>query len=480
MEKEMNPNKVHDPSLIEKLPLERMDNISYEEYWPTIEERAGQEYANAASVNQTKLANLEHSMDKTLASSVPITKGESKDVQEWYQTLGTLNSMRGANDRLRDASTILFYEGKERKFFPELLIDTEKGALPGKTANTLMVGQMLIEIARSTGVKPEEASLLAKTVNKSCDHLLASGGFLRVIQQFDKVPKNVLTNAQNNILNDAKRELSDTLRNKFESQAIVFSAIPATSWAARLQSLSNQANDKIHPNSTQARQTLDLLQGDTHEELVESLTNRSYTALLGRQLKELSEHEDSLGNGDVAEHYFILLARYISVSSRDKIIPVNAATDRQDRPHDGIIGGHERPRRGRFAEPKLSFDATISDYHEPGSREYIQLKAGKSTPSYEYHDGIKIINPFGEVSNEQARKQIKLGMKQLSGIIDEYLTGRMYTEYDVKMQKMVHGKTDVIDAHLGVMQAGLAKHEKQSPSVRQYRPIGKAALKQTV
>lgn len=202
-----------------------------------------------------------------------------------------------------------------------------------------------------------------------------------------------------------ERQLSDALRNMAEAEIVEFDTKPE--W----HNVSDEDKDKVEERKLE-----------------------EYFKLIRHQLKRLDSLKGLMRNGDLSEHYFLLLVRYNTASTADQIVPIESSLDRQDRPMDGL-----------YDRNKFSYDALIR-YNDSHKLQYVQLKAGREPEVGEYNEGITVINPFGNTTNKDVRQQINIGINQLGGLLNELIDNVQY-----------EGSTETVEQHLGRISDKLSK-----------------------
>jgi len=144
-----------------------------------------------------------------------------------------------------------------------------------------------------------------------------------------------------------------------------------------------------------------------------------FNKALYRQFEEIGKYADDLSNGDLHELYFTSLLRYCVTSCIDETrYVVQAATRRQDEPHDNM---------GPMVLPKLSFDAKLIDLDKEIREQYIQLKMPGVTG--DYVSNILVIDSLltGRNNTSENHQELIAGINQAQSLLKELITGNQYT-----------------------------------------------------
>lgn len=400
-----NPN-VHEVAVT-------MAGMPYQDYW--------QEFASLCSpydqtkyqaeYNAHKLNGLSRRMIDRQPSGDAQTDSWSlvKVAKAWYSTLGSLNPLNGADPDLGLAASIILAGNSQAEqhtnqqligsSLVEILSDHENrvanyvNADDQKLVDLSIVGQILLDQVKSTRTSNEHAWNLVSGFN-------------------DTIVSVLIEKAKSTGLSpDNKRVLSDCLKAKHAAQLGAFIQMECS--GGSIDSVDSRAE-----------------------------ASNKYLDIFMKQIKELEDRQNYMTNGDVNEHYFILLLNYaLNISNETIKYAVYPATRRQDQPSDGFA---------RNNLPRYSIDAIIEDL-DATPLEYVQLKVSNDLNcQLEYAPGIKLIdNMLSEVANPKQRgytqrQEMLKGLRQMKGLVGELIDHRIY-----------EGSSAVFDNHLAAIKQGL-------------------------
>ncbi len=399
---------VGDSSTVEIIN-ERGRDRRYSQYWCDFSRLAG----SAGDEAEQGWRNFrdQRKLEQALYEPKPVQLGrktiEAVDIaEEWYLRQGSLNHMNGAerplatcfvrlwdaargnktpiddiNIAFRQASIEIYSAKGNSDGVPSELIRLMAGDSE-KAHKAVLAGNVMLDFVRSTPPEKRDNS-----------HLL----YLGLVELLNAELATGLSD-MSNLSSEQKRVMSDALKFKYEAR---FEAL-TTQWQM----------SKIDDETYQAR----------------------FNLYLGAQADEIhktaSKNGDGLTNGDLNEHYFALLLKYGVTGWKDETrFIVQAATRRQDEPHDGFA-----PRR----LPVFSFDAMVRDVSAEIPDQFVQLKAGLTGSGNNYAEGITEINDIIiDGDGGYIRSQILTGITQLRGLLRELNTGQHYA-----------GSTDVVTDHI--------------------------------
>lgn len=364
--------------------------VDYNHYWETF----GRELGSTAIIIEAKRNQSRGEMMERRLMDPTVHTGDqeidrwspSMVAKEWYLSLGTYNRLRGATRPLMIAFVRLWEGSRSRETAPAdnnvalreavteiASIKTEDGKTselvrnmadnPLKGQMAILAGNSLLDWIRSTPLtERKEGHLSFSTyVEKLCDGI---GSQLSRRSQLSL---------------DNQRLLSDALKFKHE---------------ARFERLATQMQ---------------------LENLTQEAYQKTFYIRLGQQLAEIDRCSSLIPNGDLYEHYFNVLMRYDTNCRRGETrYLVQAATRRQDQPHDGFA---------RRRLPVFSVDAIVHDMKSELPDQYIQLKTGKMDGNA-YAEGIKVVDRIiTSDDNGQVRDEIMEGIGQLRMLVDKYRNG---------------------------------------------------------
>lgn len=285
-----------------------------------------------------------------------------KGVREWYQTLGSLNSLKGAeDDLLRGAMVILAANGGEdydhqREQQPSMLeafmASPNANDLEKQESNEFLVlaGQMINEAALVTDDKEASDSLLATAANV-----------------FSRVYKDPDTGWEYKYKRDAARYLH----------------------AAELRKVAENINKfELEGNTEEA------LKWRNAFEAVQRISIADLRAIL-------TDEKTNLSNGELGEQFYDILARDVVITEgRQHDILVTPAFLRQDKPHDKL---------SRDYGGLMAFDLRIGNH-------LIQVKAHHNLREGGYIPEIEIAG-MKHGSSSEVRKDI---LKTLQAVLNVY------------------------------------------------------------
>ena len=381
-------------------PLDTSRNLSHDKYWETFSDLAGEKYTGHAHHNSRKLSALRSAMygeQNYKKGKNTLTRAEC--AQEWYYSLGTHNSLKGANQDLWFAAQALMSSGDELLTPADMLVELQnQGGDQDTDANKLLAVQMLIDATKDpTGRDPVEDTALIVALKESTARIVKSYAHLAEL-------------SKGNITDEEKRILSDGLKFNFELRTMYIERTDDSVWEAKLLDLQRRALEDRNKrqgdrNSVPTKTEMVAQEYTTPEELKQYLLLWEGLS----QVLEIRKLEKYLANGYLTEHYFIQLMRHVVLSKGASDVGVSSATARQDMPHDGIFNGSMLR--------KTSYDASVTGYR-PNETLYVQLKAGMGNDT-DYHEGVRVINPFGEKTNAEVRLEAIEGIAQLQGALGE-------------------------------------------------------------
>jgi predicted transcriptional regulator len=319
---------------------------------------------------------------KVRASEVP---------EEWYLKLGTFNELQDDSTNLGIGFVRLWESARQSEHFSDNIDQAYKQA----------VGQIAMVNPRE-GIVSQAIQDFANEPKRAARAILAGNALIdrgRRLSPSDRLPADTASLRLASRLNsglvisleqvdnpsaDEKRLISDALKFKYEAE---FELI-TTDWQT----------DRCSEDEYQLR----------------------FNHLLNQQLAETTKlaQTDKLINGDLFEHYAVALLRYGMTGWRDETrYVVQAATRRQDEPHDGFVKMHL---------PANSFDAVIRDLNGEKPTEYIQLKLSRNLGG-RYAENIRMVsNLTADESNVADREEILEGIGQMRGLLHELNTGLPY------------------------------------------------------
>ncbi len=407
--------------------LANSSNTSHENYWETLPDAAGPEYAEISRQNQHELAALQAALRVGEAYAGPgRLLPPSQVAAEWYKKLGTHNSLYGAREDLLLATRTVCSpdSGRDPRSLAETTAMIREDDLSVVDANKLLAMQMLLDANRDPSPS-NDPMMSVEALNLTNTSAVGKGSELMVTRLMSKAEGTGLRKEEQAALHDALKLL-------FEARFLVRESATDTKLNQGFQDISLQKMEALDARKRIGVEELSEVERryqyvDSAEEFKEHILLEETRAQI-HQLKLVGRF---LTNGQFTEHYCNLLLRHSILTDSNRDVRIASTTARQDAPHDGIFKDDELGR--------LSHDTTISGYR-PNETMYVQLKAGNSDANY--HRDIVRIDPFaredGQVmTNTQIRQEAELGLDQLGGALAEYLGGTY------------KGDFNVIEAHIG-------------------------------
>lgn len=372
----------------------------YTEFYPGVAKISGPEAEHQAKRNDSILRKLTKRLydpsSRTNVNSID-NLSPANVAEDWYLSLGGLNSLNGASSALMLAASELWMQPPaNRRIDPNIATrfisevdELQHGQIPErmrsaltdkvKLAHMILAPQALLDIARIP-----EADHIPERIFTADLAFQVSSGLTEML-----TGQSVLTAEQ-------KQKLSDALKTK---------------WDAKFELLS-------------LRRLNGELSGDDYE------TN--YTQVLAEQISDTLKAESKMTNGDLHEHYIVALMRYaLNTWQGQNHYEVRAATRRQDEPKDGFVEANGLAR--------YQIDAHVSDSTGQESDRLIQLKVSDEDYQHVYARGIiqlsRIVNT--NASLIETHQEMIDGFNQMRGLIREVLTSQMY-----------EGGDDIIRVHI--------------------------------
>jgi hypothetical protein len=392
---------------------EKMRDKRYDTYWKVFEQSAEDESeARKARFNHTELRRLEPLLD----NPKPVRLGReiinrNEVAEEWYLRLGSFNHLNDAETPLLKAFVRMFEEAKRKKnFVPKDGLDNEFKSIATEILSSRPNrngANNPSELIRSMSDEPVRAHSAIMASNALLDLVRSTSpedrnsGLKVYLSMVEQINSELLSGLESDEFKDdsQKQIQSDALKYKYEARY----EMSATLWKTG--------------------------------EITEDQYEKHFNLLLAKQLAETLKASSEMTNGDLLEHYFGMLLKYgITASGDENRFLVQAATKRQDQPHD------------RFNRESESFaiDAVVKDLEGEVPDKFIQLKVSDRWKR-RYADGIIVINDIlSKASHEYSHREIQESMQQIRGLVQELITGKQY-----------EGRTDLVEDHLRVVDSRL-------------------------
>lgn len=381
----------------------------YTEYWHQFGELGSTRVGVVAERDANKLSGLNDRLRnpgrRSRDTNPDADRVSTNDVaEEWYLSLGTLNSLIDSQGDMRLAAANLWHrtgdhhlteEAKVERFTRDLN-DMKAQRVPeqlrdaihdGATLQRLrLVGQIMLDSARIPTLAPLErhaAATEAYAVNAALVNVLAG--------------QVELTDPQKKVLSDALKAKYDAW---FEGKAVEYQT------------------GKLSPEDYY-RHTTYILKQQTLETITlagAKLANNSrlIDCTNPQEARENGEEitVSKLGNGDLFENYYNALMRYtLNVSPEEQRFLIQTAMRRQDEPHDGF---------NHSGLPSYAFDAKIVDEAGEFPTQVVQLKTQRKNDMEVYADGMLILDDvLAGNDNSEKRREMLDGLSQIFGLADE-------------------------------------------------------------
>lgn len=379
----------------------------------------------AASINFRRNHALQESVDQMVAGHPTQLSAGSQEARnivqttdEWYRSLGTLNSLHNQGDRLEAASDIMLsaslaFRGADS--FEELIDQPN-------SARTIRDVLTALDMKVDSSHDPARANMTFERIALMSDARVKASRIGRLIE--DRLRADDLP----------PKDKADLISQRFRALRIEYGA--TFDYTQLLAQHAMRASDKAEVTATETVSprfpdiVREKLQGRFPD--AESLSfSEQYDILVHQDLAQLAHKAQQLiaanlaPNGDLFEIVtFLMTARQFCTSDNADIGEYIArfATWRQDSPMDG-----QRDAGKHSYDIELIHQVPTPD--KPTWRLPIQAKAmgsgGASQSADKYDSGIIVFNLFSSVSAESGTEnrqgnenyQIALGLRQLTQAI---------------------------------------------------------------
>jgi hypothetical protein len=374
----------------------------YNTYWKVFGQYAEDNAARiTADFNHRDLSRLEATLESPRTTRIGRHEIRREDIaEEWYLKLGTFNHLKGAEKPLLTAFVRL-WEGSTRN---------NNFSHPSQLESTFEQAAREIYSTKKDGVPSEIINSMIDSPERASRAVLAGNvmlDFVRIVP-----PAEREENTKKYLL----------LTERLSSEMVARLSEQATLTPDKMRILSDALKAKH-----EARYEI-LVTAWKRGEITEEQYKNQYNHFLARQIEETLKLNTKISNGDLHEHYFLTLLKYGTNAWQDENrFLVQAATRRQDEPHDGF---------GRTSTA-FSFDAVVKDLDQEMPDRFVQLKIPGAVQR-DYAEGITVMNDLlirGDY--KQNHREIMEGMKQMRGLLHELITGRVYS-----------GQTQLVQDHL--------------------------------
>lgn len=361
-------------------------------YWPNIAQTHSGQEQSLAEDNYRRNHRLQDMVDRTVVDFRPGSveaRDAIRNTNEWYRSLGPLNSLHNQGRRLERTSDVMYKATLAFRAAPSLEQLLQQPKSDKAIEDILTSLDMKVDASRD----PAQSSLFAERATLHQDVMTKAFAVMRGLETrlqspgFDAKEKEALTS-----------QLNRALRIHYGAIVDLTQLAAHVSIEIAQKSPDQDAKPRLSPTLEQKVKNITGKEDLDFEEQYDILLHEQMFLLAVKTL-ELSK-KGLVSNGDLFEAVsYIIAARQFCTSINYDIgeYQIHFATWRQDSPADG-----------RFTDGKQSHDISLTHTspttEEPTWRLPIQAKAigstGAQKTAEKYDDRILLFNLFEDITPE--------------------------------------------------------------------------------